>query len=243
MFCKRCGAKMPDGQTVCQICGEVADQWADTQPGGYGQNPYQLDTQPGSYGQNPYQPNTQPGSYGQNPYQPNAYPGDYNQTAYQSNVQYGNYANPPLGMKWFKFIIYFQLFAAALFGFGGGCYVATGSQYDDKKELVYAAFDGLEALDITVGILSIALAVFALVTRFALARFKKVGPPMYLGMLAANIIVYIVYIAICESIVLSVTNEKELELSDSAISSLLTCIVMFFVNLVYFNKRKHMFVN
>ena len=50
-------------------------------------------------------------------------------------------------MGWFKFIIYFQLFASAVINAALGITAFTGSHYDGKAELVYAFFPGMSAVD------------------------------------------------------------------------------------------------
>ena len=67
-------------------------------------------------------------------------------------------------MKWYKFVIYFQLFAAAVFNVGAGIIFFTGSHYgldSFELKLFYGVLSNLKTLDICMGIVSIFLAVFA----------------------------------------------------------------------------------
>ncbi len=215
MFCNQCGAQVPDGQLTCPVCGAyIGSELQSVQPGGYGQNPYQQNVQVGGYGQNPYQQNVQSVGYGQ--------------------------TQPQLGMKWFQFIIWFQLFVSALTGVVNGYNIMTGSHYDVtdwQLDYIYNIYDGLKMLDVVTGIAFIVLGIFALITRFMLAGFKKAGPAMYLGLLAANIIFSIIYLAVFSSIVDSIDG-----ISSSTIINLVTCFALLIANTVYFKNRKHMFV-
>lgn len=229
MFCNQCGAQIPDGQLTCPVCGAyVGSEQQNVQVGGYGQNGYQQNMQAGGYGQNGYQQNMQAGDYGQNGYQQNMQPVSYGQT------------QPQLGMKWFQFIIWFQLFLSALTGVVNGYSIMTGSHYDVSDwqlDYIYNVFDGLKTLDVVTGIAFIALGIFALITRFVLAGFKKAGPAMYLGLLTANIVFSIIYIAVFCSIVDSMDG-----ITSSTLVNLVTCIALLIANAIYFKNRKHMFV-
>lgn len=215
MNCNQCGTQVPDGQLTCPVCGAyVGSVQQNVQQGGYGQNPYQQNMQQGGYGQNSYQQNVQPVGYSQ--------------------------AQPQLGMKWFKFIIWFQLFFSTLTGVVNGYSIMTGAHYDVtdwQLEYIYNVYDGLKTLDVITGVAFIALGIFALITRFVLAGFKKAGPIMYLGLLAANIVFSIIYIAVFCMIVDSADG-----ITSSTIVNLVVCIALLIANAVYFKNRKHMFI-
>ena len=88
---------------------------------------------------------------------------------------------PPLNtcsypMKWYKALIYVILFLSALMNAAYGITLLTGAHYDGMAALVYMAFGSLRTLDGFVGLLSIALAVAAIVTRQKLAHLG--GKPM-----------------------------------------------------------------
>ncbi len=259
LFCVRCGSKITDGQNICPVCGAYVE--TEQQSGGYGQNTYQQNVQTGNYGQDSYQQsiyqqNSQVVYYGQNAYQQNAYqqnayqqnirPGGYGQNlnqqnSYHQNMQYTNYGNQQLGMNWFKFIIYFQLFVTAITGVVNGFRIMTGLHYgldSVEVEIVYLFYSGLKTLDIVTGIMLILIGIFAIFTRFMLAGYKKSGPPMYLGLQIANILISIVYIIAFYSILDSIED-----INSSTFVSLIVSIVLLIINVIYFNKRKHLFVN
>lgn len=170
----------------------------------------------------------------------------YNPYAQNQGPQFNPYQPPfsPMAvtpMKWFKFLIYFSLWAGAVLNLLNGILFLTGAQYEGAKELVYALYSGLQTVDVVTGLLCIALAIFGIVTRFALAKYKKVGPKLliigYVGVIVVNL-----FYVVGTSIVLP---ELVGEIIDYQ-SYIVGCIgnaVMIILNYIYFNKRSHIFVN
>lgn len=243
--CGNCGNQVQDGQLTCPFCGAYIGAGAQVnqqqnmynQQSMYNQAPQQnMYGQQGTYNQAPQQNMyNQQGTFNQAPQQ-NMYgqQGIYNQTPQQYTAQ------PELGMKWFKFVIYFQLFVAAISGFWNGWRLLSGSIYGldaDDLTYVYNYFSGLKGVDTIIGICFIVLGIFALVTRFILADFKKAGPAMYIGMLAANIVLSIAYYASVSGIV---GGEVDMDYT-STYSSIVASVVLLICNIVYFKKRKHLF--
>ena len=166
-----------------------------------------------------------------------------NQAPQQPVVEQPTPLKPQLSMGWFKFLIYFGLWAGAILNILGAIPMLTGSQYGDAEtvELVYAAFEGLRGLDMLCGLLALALGVFGIYTRFQLAAFKEKAP-MFLSIVYAGAVVFnLVYIFGCTSIL------PEYVLSEidftSFYSNTITSAVMIFVNQSYFKKRAHLFYN
>lgn len=266
MFCNQCGGQIPEGQLTCPICGAYVDSsnQANAQNGyvqpdvqnqqnGYGQ-PYQANQQNG-YGQ-PYQAN-QPNGYGQ-PYQanqPNGYgqpnqPNGYGQANQPNGMQqpYGQstYSAPQkqLGMGWFNFIIYVQLFLNALLNGISSFQLFTGAQYKQNSysmaDYVYRHFPGLETADKLYGVGVLALAIFAIVVRFMLAGFKKIGPTCYFILLALNIVFAFIYLGAAASILHVSLGDL---LTTNFYANVLGSVILFAINIVYFKNRKHLFVN
>lgn len=206
--CNNCGNQISDGQLTCPVCGAYTGAGAQANNQTPQQNMY---NQQGMYNQasqqNMY---NQQGMYNQAPQQ-----NMYNQTPQQPQKE--------LGMKWFHFVIYFQLL--------------TGRIYGENTDRVYSYFSGLKGVDTIIGICYIAIAIFALVTRFMLADFKKCGPAMYIGMQVAGLIISIAYIASVTSIVDGLTEY----IASSTYGTMAVSIVMLICNIVYFKKRKHLF--
>ena len=161
----------------------------------------------------------------------------YNSPQTDSFYQTPQQPQKELGMKWFHFVIYFQLFVSALVGLWNGFQLLTGRIYGENTDRVYSYFSGLKGVDTIIGICYIAIAIFALVTRFMLADFKKCGPAMYIGMQVAGLIISIAYIASVTSIVDGLTEY----IASSTYGTMAVSIVMLICNIVYFKKRKHLF--
>ena len=148
---------------------------------------------------------------------------------------------PALGMGWFKFLIYFGLFAGALSNFYSAYQLLSGDVYEGAASLVYAVIDGLEGLDKIAGIGLAITAILGLVARFRLSGFKKNGPKMLNAVYIAAAAVQLIYViganAIMPSLVLS-----NMDFSSMYVSMAVS-IAMVGVNTKYFNNRKHLFVN
>ena len=155
----------------------------------------------------------------------------YQQAPYQQAPQQG------LPMNWFKFLIYFALFASCVLNVLGGIMMFTGSQYQGMASLVYAYFDGLQALDIINGVGCIAVGVLAIYARMRLAGYYKNGPQMLNAVYIAGIAVSLIYM-IGASIV--VGGDVELNFASS-IGSLGISAAMVVANTIYFKKRAHLF--
>ena len=146
-------------------------------------------------------------------------------------------------MKWFKFLIYFSLWAGAVVSLSSGILSVTGLTYSvygngTTASFVYSCYGpGLKVLDVIYGILNIAIAVFFIYTRFRLAQFRKDGPLCLYIIYGAEIVVSVVYL-IGVSLITGVNA-----ISSDTVSSIVTGIIMIIINRIYFRKRSHMFVN
>ena len=148
--------------------------------------------------------------------------------------------HPKRPMKWFKFLIYFYLWAEAVLNIIGGIGILTGASYQGQADLVYAMIDGLKGFDIFIGLYSIALGGFAIFVRFRLANYKKNGPLMIMIQYIAVAVLALIYIIGMNAIVPSYILEF-VDLS-SMYSNLIVSIVFVIVNHIYFQKRSDMFV-
>ncbi len=230
MFCPNCGNMLPDDAKFCPSCGQQIGSTAQ-------QSSTSEQTQPNNastYAQNNTQtqtPNAQ--TYAQN----TQTPGGFQNTVAQAFTQ----AQPSgLPMKWFKFLIYFGLFAGALLNLVNGSICITGEQYGGYKELVYSRFAALQAVDIIFGILLILLAIFGVYTRFQLSSYRRNGPTCLNVLYIVGIILSLAYLIAASA--LTQTNIVELG-GSSMIISLVVSIFMVVVNTIYFKERSQLFVN
>lgn len=203
----------------------------------YGQSQF---GQQNAYGQPQYgqqQQNMQQNAYGQQQY------GQQN-NAYQRLMQQNTYAAPvnntALGMKWFKFIIWVQLFLNAILNVRQGIIALTGAHYDGAADRVYRIYENLKIYDTIYGVAVILLAVFAIWTRFKLSEFKKDGPVMYFIFLGANIVLPLIYVIFVAGELSASVGEV---LSNGPGTTIIGCLVMLIANIVYFKNRKHLFIN
>lgn len=144
-------------------------------------------------------------------------------------------------MKWHKFLIYFSLWASAILNLANAIQYLTGSMYggEFEREMTYAFYEGLQTLDIFIGIVHLILSVFAIVTRFSLAGFKKSGPRKLFFVYLANALIAVIYIiAFCSVTGLSVGDLD----AGNVFTSAITGIAMAFINKIYYDKRSSLFV-
>ena len=216
MYCRFCGTKIPDNVKFCPECGANLAPVPSAAP---------EESAPAA----PAAPEI-PTPFDPTPYDPAPYSADSFASADVA-------AAPQRGMKWFKFIIYFQLWASMLVNLVTAGKYLTGAYYEGSAEMVYDFFPALQPLDIVMGVVCLALAVYAVVVQRALAKFRAKGPMMYYLMYIVNTAVTVLYLII-GSIIIG-QSAFTAEVAGSIIGS----IVMLFVNIPYFNNRKHLFVN
>ena len=133
---------------------------------------------------------------------------------------------PEIGMKWYKFLIYFLLFASAvgngLSAIGAFALVGMGGAY-----YLIQAF------------MSIALLIMALCARSGLAKHQQSGPKT----LGAMYITNAVYTAANTLISFAIVGYVENTLLIRMILTVVGIMVMYSLNKVYFNKRKKYFLH
>lgn len=153
MYCRFCGTKIPDNVKFCPECGANLAPVPSAAP---------EESAPAV----PAAPEI-PVSPAPAPY------------SAELSDPVGAIAAPRRGMKWFKFIIYFQLWAGMLVNLAAAGKYFTGAYYEGNAEMVYRFFPALQPLDIVMGVFCLALAVYAVVVQRALAKFRAKGPMMY----------------------------------------------------------------
>ena len=222
MFCPNCGTNVGNAERFCPNCGAALNQ-----------NTASANPQPNYQQPNYQQPNYQQPNYQQPNYQQPNY-----QPVYQQPVQ-----QYPYPMNWYKFVIYFALFAGAVLNAINGILHLTGSVWemqDVSADMVYAVFGGMQAVDIIYGIGAIALAAFDIVTRMHLAKFRKTGPKFLSVCYGVAVGLTLLYIILTSAVTGISIGDL---VGATEIMQLVVSIVMLVVNIVYFNKRASLFVN
>ena len=133
----------------------------------------------------------------------------------------------PCGMKWYKFLIYFALWAGAIVNLIDSLQFFTGSILGDDVEILYAYYP----------LILVTYAVFAIYTRYRLAQFRQNGPACLHALYLVQLAMVLIY-WLAGSLILG----EWLDLA-SGFSDLISSIVILCINIVYFRKRKHLFVN
>ena len=233
MLCPNCGTDVSSAGRFCPNCGTPV-QPSEPTTGAAPQPQYQ---QP-QYQQPQYQqPQYQQPQYQQPQYQQQ----QYQQPLYQQPYPPMQAAAPQ--MNWYKFLIYFALFAGAVVNAINAIRFFTGLVNGSSADAqwLYAFFPSWKTVDIVVGLLLLVLAAFSIFTRFRLSGYYKNGPLcLYLtyGLSALSNIVYLIGVAL----VISGTGISLTDLDIiPTVTSIVVSIVMVVINVVYFNKRKQLF--
>lgn len=249
MFCTNCGTQLPEDASFCMSCGAKILKSAvppieeplpktpeDSAPQVKSEPPTPLPEEPAaSMDAGPAAPVPPQADYPPQPaYQPNPYPYQPQPTPYAPPM------TPPQAefpMKWFKFMIYFQLFLNAFLNLCNAVLYCTGAQYGNDADMVYAAFGGLRILDVLMGVICLVLAVYSILVRFQLAKFKKSAPMLLYILLACNAGSNLFY-SISSSIVIGQNL-----LTAYTVGNIIGIAVLLVLNVVYFNKRKSLFIH
>ena len=148
---------------------------------------------------------------------------------------------PSKSMKWYKFVIWVQLFLGALMNLGTGIRYLSGMAYGDVSSTVYYIYGGLKPLDILMGALSIAAAVLAILVRQSLAHYKKSGPGMYYIYWIFGIAYNVIYLL--GLVLVGVFDVVGTQIGFPLGGTIAASVVMLVLNIVYFTKRMDLFVN
>lgn len=146
-------------------------------------------------------------------------------------------------MKWYKFVIYVQLFLSALlqaynaYSYGSGAVWNTEST---NRQMIYQLVPEINAIDITYGILCGLLALLAIYVRQQLADRRRKAPALYLVYLLLDPVFSILYyVLIC-----TFAKLDFFEIVGTRFWGLLIgTAVVFWLNRIYFRKRQEFFRN
>ena len=152
------------------------------------------------------------------------------------------YYGQPLGMAWYKFLIYFGLIAGAIINLiqsfsyisGGVYFVKTNGEV--SAEQVYAYYGtGLQIVDVLYGFFLIALAILAFIVRHKLANYRP-------DSLKFVTIFYSVVVEVPFLYAVLVSAIAQQSVSAQAVISMVVGLVFLASNEKYFKKRAHLFV-
>lgn len=142
--------------------------------------------------------------------------------------------NQQMPMKWYKFIIYFQLFASALmYLFSGISYL--GELTGNSLESVLWGTKWKVLCGVLAGAAFFIMA-FMLYTRHCLTLYKKGAPSLYLCCLVLALLQAVIYVVG----IFLITGRFNFDGTD--LVTLLEAGMMIVLNGIYFKKRKHLFV-
>lgn len=146
-----------------------------------------------------------------------------------------------LHMKWYNFIVkFYMIFCGVVYII---CSVASIVMYSvmaeySGVELTEYVYTGNKAFDIICGVLLILLGVANFFVRSRMKNFTADALKKYYVLIIAEQ----VFFYVCDIAVAFVTNTK-LDIADTVVFSLATAVMWIVLEIYYFNKRKHLFVN
>lgn len=144
-----------------------------------------------------------------------------------------------LPMKWHKFLIYFALWAGAVLNLISGAQMFFMG-INAGNAWLYEMTSGLRALYIVSGIFMIAIGVFQIFTRSALARFSRRGPRMVVWLYASLVILNALEILMAWLLFGVPLNYL---LTADVWFYLIEGVLMTWANQVYYRKRAALFIN
>lgn len=145
-------------------------------------------------------------------------------------------------LKWYKFLIYFQLFAGAILNFANAFNYFTGNIYGDNAKTVYAVYDELYLLDMFYGCLLLIIGICSFKVRQDLAKFRVKGPTnylFYLGISFGGSFAYKLRFLIILNF--SETDEAFMQYVINLIITFIVGVVYIYLNKAYFDNRKFLF--
>lgn len=144
----------------------------------------------------------------------------------------------PKKMKWFRFIIYFQLIASAFLGVLNSVLCFAGMHNARVSDTVYGMYPALRSVDLAFAVCSLVLAVFALYVRQQLAHYRKNAPKKYMLYLAAIWVCSLFY-----NIAAGTVLGKPFLFIDDSFIELIAVAALLKVSMDYFKNRAHLFTD
>lgn len=142
---------------------------------------------------------------------------------------------PP--MKWYKFIIYFQIFLNIAICLYYAYEIYSGQNYGFSTEKAYAMYGGLKGVDYIMGAIYILYVASLIFVRHQLWKYKKNAWKYYIAFYCAFNVVQIAYRAM--QCVIVNTNLIDFQ----AITDIIYSAIYIVLNYIYFKKRDNLFTN
>ena len=159
----------------------------------------------------------------------------------QQPLYYDTPPAPKKPMKWHNFLIYFALWLAALVMIFNAYRFFTGKIEGSAADVryIYSLWPELKGIHTVMGILCTGAAVLALITRFALAGFKRNAIALLSAVYLCNALVNPLYTLMIKLFTSVPTDGM---FSASLFSGVAVPIAMIFINRDYYAKRADLFV-
>lgn len=141
-------------------------------------------------------------------------------------------------MKWYKFLVYFALWAGAVTNFSEAVYGLFGIAKNDAEQYMYYFISGYEEYDRIAAIFLLGIIAFQIYTCIQLLGYRNKAP-LFLIMMYAVLLVYNLITIIVVDLMMSVTIGY---LTGNIIVVFLFYGLFGVLNAVYFYKRRHLFV-
>ena len=148
-----------------------------------------------------------------------------------------------LGMAWYKFLIYFALIAGAvsniiyaLLYISGKIYALQTNGWVTAEDVYEYYGTDLQTINVLYGLLLITIAIVAIIARQKLAKFRSDSLKFIIILYSLNAAVPVLYAFIGAAI-----TEQPIDVQPM-ISAIVGFLFLFF-NVIYFNKRAHLFVD
>lgn len=151
--------------------------------------------------------------------------------------------NPPYSMKWFKFLTKYALWVGFFLVVLLGLIDLIGIPYSMQgfdTSLLYSKLPRLMIIDTIYGVLCIIIGVLYLITRTKLLRFRKSGPILLYISYGLSILLPVAYSVVSKYYLTPIGSSI---LGITEISELAGMCLGILLNIIYFKKRQHMFIN
>lgn len=149
-------------------------------------------------------------------------------------------------MKWYLFLVWFVFTVVPVVSVIGGLQAFDGMRILFNGLFAYEA-EVFLAPDIACGISAIGLACFGIYVRFRLTGYKKAAPKLVTGYFAATAVITAIlvfwYVNILETYYSLASVDIVPYLWEVLAAVVAVSALMIVINIVYFKKREHLFVN